>query len=523
MAAVDLYGSDAGQIRNHYQTYLGRGANDDEVTGWLSGTYGGGGLSDWLNQIANSGEAQQYKSKQPQTQPPNGTVVGQNPNTSGPMTVPTNPNSGLPDYSQWYPQIQNWYQQYLGRPGSGKEWEQWASGGYGWGNYQNLAGIEAGIKNSQEAKAYQQPGSGSTGSQQVPGGDYRGWFLNTATAGLAPSGRNLESLGPQLQQYGIKLGPRNASGMIDTVILPDGSRWDVIESATMDGGVRWHWQPAGGHGGVGGGALPGNQYSDPYTQMLEQMIKSRIGVLQGGINDPYRQQYEQAMQARANALAQAEPQYQQLLGYLQKRFEELQGPGYTGAENEAIRTGALDPIESDRNAAKKRVLEQISSRGLDPNSGIALQLMRDVDAEFDAMRGSTQTVLTTSDLQRRESRKQRAEQMGAQLVDIPQARAREQLDVFGALNQLEMLMRNEEEARAREAIGYSGALADLGPQRMQLAMQAAGMGGSPYSMFNSLMQMAQLNQNSALLNSQNSQGLWSGLGSIAAMLSRAGR
>jgi hypothetical protein len=38
-----------------------------------------------------------------------------------------------------------------------------------------------------------------------------------------------------------------------------------------------------------------------------------------------------------------------------------------------------------------------------------------------------------------------------------------------------------------------------------------------------LMQMAQLNQNSALLNQQNSGQLWSGLGSLAYTLMNAGR
>jgi hypothetical protein len=169
------------------------------------------------------------------------------------------------------------------------------------------------------------------------------------------------------------------------------------------------------------------------------------------------------------------------------------------------------------------VLERLSARGLDPNSGIAQQALLEVDKAFDGMRATSQTTLAVNDVQRREGRQQRADAIQGTLYDIPQARAREQLDVFGAMELLENVMRQEEEARSREAIGYGGALADLGPQRMQLAMQAAGMGGNPQGMFNSLMQMAQMNQNSALLNQRNSGQLWSGLGSLAYTLMNAGR
>jgi hypothetical protein len=85
------------------------------------------------------------------------------------------------------------------------------------------------------------------------------------------------------------------------------------------------------------------------------------------------------------------------------------------------------------------------------------------------------------------------------------------------------LARQEDEARQREAVGYGGALADLGPQRLQLAMQAAGMGGQPSSMFSNLMQLAGLNQNAAMYGANNQASLWNGLGSIAAILANSGR
>jgi len=495
MATVDLMGGDAQRIRNQYKTSLQRDASDDEVTGWLSGSYGGGGVDQWANQIAQSDEARQRGTYKPDSgnPPPAGTVVGgQNPNESGPQTAET--------------------------PYQNTDW--WSSQGVPVTDMFDLNTGQLKPGWSATGKGYERTTNTSNSPWDVdPKGNFQNWFLQNVGS-LAPSGKALESLAPYLSKFGLKLGGRNAQGMIDTIITPDGKAWDVIESATMDGGKRWQWIPAGGSGpgGVGGGPLPTNQYSDAYTQLMEMLIKSRIGTLQQPVNDPNRAAYEQALKSRADSLAMGNTQLTQLMDYLQSRFTELQGPGYTGAENEVIRTGALDPIETDRTAAKQRVLERLSARGLTPDSGIAQQALLEVDKAFDGMRGTAQTTLTTNDLNRREDRQQRAATIGGQMVDINDARSREQLDVFQALEILSQTMRDEEEARSREAIGYAGGLNDLSAQRLEMAMAAAGMGGNPSSLMSGLQGIASMNQSASALNRANSGSMWSGLGSIMAIL-----
>lgn len=573
MAYVSVSGNndDAESIRAAYRGNLGRDASDDEVNNWLSGAYGGGSISDRVNQIASSHEAQQrHQSAPPMTPtipgfPENIPTLGnQNPNVSRPMDTPGGVDTGFSGG------IGDAYQQYLGRSASPDEISSWWSGqfghGQGWGGYNNI--LEA-IRNSAEARSrnngqapaattqsieyWQRQGvnpsdifdqngqtrpgwerygsgyrrTGTTGTTNVAGpqnGNFEQWFLDL-TRGKPISPATLKSLEPVLNQYGIKLGPANARGFIDTIILPDGTVKDVIIGATPDGGQQWSFFTPGPHtaGGVGGGPAPGNQYGDAYTQFLENLIKSRIGNLQGGYDDSARQQHAAALQARAQALSTGNAQLDQLLKYLQERFTDLQGPGYTGAENEAIRTSALDPIERDRTAARQRMAEQLAARGHSPDSGVFQDAMRRLDAEFDGIRGVTQTQLTTNDLARREDRAQRAEMIGGQIADIPEQRAREQLDVFGALDRLAALSRSEEEARSREAISYAGVLSDLGPQRLQLAMQAAGMGGNPASLGGVLTNIAGMNQNASAYNAQNSNSLWSGLGTIAAIMARSGQ
>ena len=530
MAGVDLYGSDAGRIRTTYQSALRRDASDDEVSGWLSGSYGGGGIDDWIRQISGSHEAQQYA---PPPQQPAPTLGQPSPGESHgyqapQQQAPQQTAAPAPDHRAG---LANLYRNYLGREASEDEITNWLSGAYGHGSgTQDYDKYVAAIMGSGEARAYRpqgtfQPGSlehwqqqgtptvdifdpttgqlrpgwsrtaqgyartGAAGSPQqgsVPGpqgGNFQSWF-STLTGGKAPTPQSLKAMEPILNQYGIRLGPLNGRGFTDGIILPDGTFVDVIIGATENGGSGWGWITGGGHGGGGyapggvgqGVGLPGAQYSDPHTKLLEELMLSRIGSLQNG----------------------SDPGYQRLIQYLEQRFQDLQGPGRTGAEQEVIRTQALDPIERDRTAARQRVMERLSARGITPDSGIAQQALNEVDKAFDGMRAVTQNTMATDELQRREGRNQYAEGLAGTLYQIPQD-------------------------RNREAIGYAGGLADLGTQRLQLAMQAAGMGGSPQSMFQSMMQMAQLNQNSALLDQRNSGQLWSGLGELAAMLMGAGQ
>lgn len=523
MAAID-------QIKGAYRDYLGREASDDEANKWASGAYGWGdanNLGPVLDAIRNSDEARRRNppsQQQQQTSVVNHTFGGGDaPSTNNTPSTPA-PVVNMPMDAAFAAAMQKAYQDHLGRWASYDELNKWWSGTYGygsgWGGYNQY--LDA-IKNSPEARARTTSASGKKWGD--PGGNYGPWFLNTVVQGLAPNPQSLASIEKDLAAYGIKLGGKNAQGFIDKIILPDGSVWDVIESATPTGGVRWQFIPDKGHsgtaGGVGGGPLPMGQYSDPYTGLLESLIKSRIGSLQGGYDDFYRQQYQQALQDRASALATGNKQLDQLMAYLQKRFDDLQGSGFTGAEQEVLRTASLDPLERDRTMAKKRLTERLASMGHRPGSGVFEQAMIQLDNEFEGLRGIQQTQLATNELARRENRNQRAETIAAQIADIPELRSREQLDVFRALENLSLLARQEDEARSREAIAYGGVLSDLGPQRLQLAMQAAGMGGNPAQLGSLLTSIMGLNQNQAAMNQGNNSALWSGLGTMAAILARS--
>jgi hypothetical protein len=454
MAAIDIYGDKATQVINAYKPFRPDGPSDDEVTKWLTGEYGHGdanNLAPVLAAITNSDEAKNYAQKPSAGTGGNPTVGQPNPNVSTTMPVPPRqPNT----------------------PYQNLDW--WSGQGVGYGQIFNQQTGQINPGWARTGNGYERTQGGAP-----QGGNYQSWFLSRMGNGPS-SPEALAALEPELAKYGIKLQKDSAGTIRGRMYLPDGSAVDVVPNNGW--GQPWQWINRGTGGGSHGGGvgqgvgLPGSQYSDPHTKLLEELMLARIGSLQQG-NDPG---------------------YQQMMAYLQQRFQDLQGPGRTGAENEVIRTQALDPIESDRQAARKRVTERMAAAGHTMDSGVMQMALNEVDKAFDGMRASTQNVMASDELQRREGRNQRAEGLAGSIYGIPQA-------------------------RNREAIGYAGALSDLGPQRMQLAMQAAGMGGSPQGMFQSLMQMAQMNQNSALLNQQNSGQLWGGLGELAYTLMNAGK
>lgn len=598
MANVDLYGADAGRIRDTYRSALRRDASDDEVTGWLSGSYGGGGIDDWLRQISSSHEARQYTPPTPTPTPPippglppSGLPPGVQ-TTTAPDLTPQHPSGTPQGWTSADPAFANYlnyeYQHYLGRPATTEEIGNWWNGVYGpHRGWEGFGWMREQIRNSHEARArnngqapenrYQdvdwwrtqgvrpedmfdtttgqlkpgwvrsgrgyewrgqgRPGSAPTGGtpntptgSAPPPGGYQTWVMGRLGSGPS-SPEALGALEAELARYGIRL-QKDSNGVIrGRLYLPDGTVVDVVPPGGW--GQPWQWIVRGTGGSSGGtntGAmgpginLPGNQYSDEYTQLLEELAKSRIAMLQQPWNDPYRAQYMAAMQKRADELASGlEPSYQQLLKRLEQRFNDLQGPGYTGAENEVIRTQSLDPLERDRAAAKKRVIERMAAAGHTMESGVMQMALLEVDKAFDSDRGATQNALAMDDLQRREGRQQRADMISEAMYKIPRDRALERLDLFGALEQIENLMRQEEQFRSREQLSLAGMLADTGPNRLQLAMQAAGMGGNYQPMSSMLMGLAGLNQQASLMNQQNRSGWLRGLGSTLYYLSQAGR
>src|SRR5262245_20515673 len=137
-------------------------------------------------------------------------------------------------------------------------WGTIPTGGYGGGVTSSTPGVPG---QAQRGSTQQAPGT-------LPPGGWQNWFMGL-TNGLAANSQSLESLAPQLAEYGVKLGPRNAMGIIDSIVLPDGSEWDV-GGGFSGGNGNWQFNRIGGGGGVPGqgGGVPGRSWLDNYIQDL---------------------------------------------------------------------------------------------------------------------------------------------------------------------------------------------------------------------------------------------------------------
>ena len=363
-------------------------------------------------------------------------------------------------------------------------------------------------------------------------------------------------------------------------------------STGWNGYIPGYGQPAAGNYDIGSlisdwGLT--DEFTDPTTANFEGILNARIQELMAGVSDPARQQYADLLQQFITSMSTADPAISDLISSLQglagateqaSPFEQmaptvaqqhmtqdptyqaaintylqkLSGDPYTGAEWEAYRTNALDPIEADRQAARQRALARVSDQGIDQGSGIAQALLQDVDRGFDQSRAGAQNDLAMARVEDRRGRDREIfdiqgalqelltnrqltglgvaddyygamtgrmglnAQTRGTLADILPARSQQQLGAAERLSGLSGSVRSEEEARRSAAIALQGLLAELPERRLQLALATLGQGEAPGSMVNSLLNLAGMNNASQAMSYNQNANTWSGLSSLLGYL-----
>lgn len=168
-----------------------------------------------------------------------------------------------------------------------------------------------------------------------------------------------------------------------------------------------------------------------------------------------------------------DPSTKLLEQYLLYNLGRLQETPYTGREAEVLRTRALEPIEQDRQAARQRALARISQAGYLPTSGVAQELLNQLETGYDVSRAQSQ-------------------------------------------NQLAYQQIAEERAREQEALSLVSLLQQLPTMAQQQALAAVGLAPSPESMVNQLLQLYQIGQQQR----QQNLAFWQGLLQMAPFLAR---
>jgi hypothetical protein len=346
----------------------------------------------------------------------------------------------------------------------------------------------------QSANGYNNPYPTSTKTRT---GNAQNDFMSL-TNGLPASRESLASIFPQFAEWypgssyekGDIRGPF-ASSWVDTI----GNLDDPTQTP--------HWQWYTGSGQTKQNPLLSGysaQFSDPLTKAYEEMLKSQTTLYQN-------QQAEMATAAAQKKLVQADTDaaVKKLTDFINGRVDKLSGPAYTDSEANVIKTRLLDPLEADRTASRQRSLENIGSRGFDPTSGIAQQMFQDVDREYDKTRSRVHGDVAYEQIQEERSREQEAQDLLKYLSQLPQAKARGDLDFVNYLNDLVS-------QPGEKALGTSALSADLPVQRTQLALQTLGLGGQPINSINGVMSLLNNSAQNRYLDQNNTSNFWNNIG-----------
>ena len=307
-------------------------------------------------------------------------------------------------------------------------------------------------------------------------GDPRGSF-ERLVQGKTPGSETLRGLEPYFKAAGIGLEPANAAGATHKIRLPNGQVVRVGNMFDAPGAaMSWGWVPQPRGGGAPAGGPPTSSYaatfSDPSTKLLEGLLTQQMQALEAQRTEQTKR--NAALQARMPAI---QASTDELLKYLQQRSGQLQQGPYTGTEQEILRTQMLEPIERDRTAAQKRAVEQIGARGLEPTSGIAQELLNQVNQGFDRTRAAAQGDLAYRTVAEQRSRQQEAQQLLSLIPQVQRAAATGDLDFLmsldAALN-----------ASRQQAVPLAVMNQRLPSQALADALGTMGMGPGADSLFN---------------------------------------
>ena len=153
---------------------------------------------------------------------------------------------------------------------------------------------------------------------------------------------------------------------------------------------------------------------------------------------------------------------------LRRISAQFQNGGFTPGELEQLQTQAIDPLERLRTARKQQVMQNLSARNIDPNSGVGRSMLADVDRQFDGLRSQQQT------------------QIGTQAARETQTRMLQALEMLSGLA-------STEEGRLDKAFNYRTVPLQLADRSFNQALQLYGQ-ANPMNLFNPAMQLASIGQ-----------------------------
>jgi hypothetical protein len=280
-----------------------------------------------------------------------------------------------------------------------------------------------------------------------------------------------------------------------------------------------------------------NYFSDPLLQQYVRASQSAMGALMRPTtvqaiptSNPTLDSAIAALQRLTNAPDTA-------FNYMQPitaaRVAQLNQPGYTANQLDAIRTQATNPLLAQRDAARQSIIQRFASQGMGPDSGPVQQALLDLDRTFAQQSTTQNTSLAINAAQQDLQRQQEAEQLQLETAGLAgrnlptQASAASGLASLGNAqqqiaaqnSQMDLARQNYDTQKILQSMGLSQNLAQL-PIQLQgqtLASLNALQGPIPSYQdptLSALLSLAGLGQSAGQQAYNNQANLWSGIGGL---------
>lgn len=265
-----------------------------------------------------------------------------------------------------------------------------------------------------------------------------------------------------------------------------------------------------------------NQFTDPATVTLDNLIRERIQSLMTPINDPTQTQAQLALQTQmANLLTplQTPAATQTFQDVITQAIQQLQGPTFSDAELANMQARAFDTLNRQEQAEIENTTRTLANHGVPPSSGLVQHAIQQVRDKYDELKAQQQQQLNQyaidSANQRRAQLLQTA-QTGSNVALTQQqqdeARKAQVSTLAQQLVEMARQARGEQSTNADKAISFAGVPVDITERRVANAANL-GQGGTANAsnVVNSISSLLQGFNNQTNTNQANSASYWGNL------------
>lgn len=264
-----------------------------------------------------------------------------------------------------------------------------------------------------------------------------------------------------------------------------------------------------------------NYFSDPLMQGYVDMSRTAIGRLNQPTQVP---QMHPALTSAIGALQQllsaGDPGFDYFRPIAEQRMSELDQPGYTTNQLDAIRTQSTDPMTAQRDAMRQNVIQRFAAQGIPPTSGIVQQALLDLDRTYAQETTKTDTQVALHAADQDEARRQERVNVGAQAAGLAGRNLPVRASAAGALagigeNQQQMAMQADsmDTNKLLQAVGISQNLGQLPVQLQAQALASLNALQGPVPQYTDpsmsmLLQLMGLGEQSKNASNANTAGMW---------------